>query len=171
MSGGSTTSEAVCHAAELAAKQLLKQLLPFKTELTTEDCPEPAWKAITAAAWGGGGGATQDGTPNLTASKQYSTDGTAINPAGYFGLGAGCSEVEVDMLTGSVTTLRTDILYDCGHSLNPVIDIGQAEGAYVMGLGFFLQEETMYNKATGELVSDGTWEYVPFRPGWSNRLQ
>ena len=29
-----------------------------------------------------------------------------------------------------------------------------------MGLGFFLQEETMYS-AKGELISDGTWEYKP----------
>ena len=51
----------------------------------------------------------------------------------YFTLGAACSEVEVDVLSGEVVVHRTDILFDAGHSLNPVIDIGQAEGAFVMG--------------------------------------
>ena len=30
------------------------------------------------------------------------------------------------MLTGEKMVLRTDILFDCGHSLNPAVDIGQA---------------------------------------------
>lgn len=29
------------------------------------------------------------------------------------------------MLTGEKLLLRSDILFDCGHSLNPGIDIGQ----------------------------------------------
>jgi hypothetical protein len=33
----------------------------------------------------------------------------------------------VDTLTGETTILRTDILYDCGKSLNPAIDLGQAK--------------------------------------------
>lgn len=34
-------------------------------------------------------------------------------------------QVEVDVLTGEKLLRRTDILFDCGHSLNPGIDIGQ----------------------------------------------
>ena len=45
--------------------------------------------------------------------------------------------------------------------MNPTqVDIGQAEGAFIMGQGFFLQEETMYTK-DGMFTSDGTWEYKP----------
>jgi xanthine dehydrogenase molybdopterin-binding subunit B len=34
-------------------------------------------------------------------------------------------QVELDVLTGAITILETDIIYDCGKSLNPAIDIGQ----------------------------------------------
>ena len=44
----------------------------------------------------------------------------------YVAFGAAVSEVEVDLLTGEKMLLRTDILFDCGHSMNPGIDIGQA---------------------------------------------
>ena len=32
------------------------------------------------------------------------------------------------------------------RSLNPAIDLGQAEGAFMHGLGFVLREEVMYDK-------------------------
>ena len=46
-------------------------------------------------------------------------------PFYYFNYAAAVSEVEVDTLTGECTILRSDIVYDAGHSLNPAIDIGQ----------------------------------------------
>jgi CO/xanthine dehydrogenase Mo-binding subunit len=39
--------------------------------------------------------------------------------------------VELDVLTGECEILSTDILYDCGRSLNPFVDIGQVEGSFV----------------------------------------
>jgi xanthine dehydrogenase molybdopterin-binding subunit B len=32
--------------------------------------------------------------------------------------------VQVDVLTGATEVLQTDILFDCGISLNPDVDIG-----------------------------------------------
>jgi xanthine dehydrogenase/oxidase len=78
----------------------------------------------------------------------------------YHTLGAAVSEVEVDILSGESCVVRTDILFDAGHSMNPTIDIGQAEGAWLMGQGFFTQEETIYLK-DGTFSSDSTWEYKP----------
>jgi xanthine dehydrogenase/oxidase len=43
-------------------------------------------------------------------------------------------------------------------SLNPLIDIGQVEGAFVQGLGYHLTEKLLYNEE-GQLISNGTWEY------------
>jgi len=35
------------------------------------------------------------------------------------------SQVEIDVLTGATTILRSDLVYDCGQSLNPAVDLGQ----------------------------------------------
>ena len=46
--------------------------------------------------------------------------------------------------------------------MNPVIDIGQVEGAFVMGLGAYLTEDIYYSKETGQLLNDGTWVSAKF---------
>lgn len=78
----------------------------------------------------------------------------------YFVYAAAASEVEIDVLTGQTTVLRSDILIDIGHSLNPCLDIGQVEGAFVQGLGLMTSEQMMY-EPDGRLYSNGTWEYKP----------
>ena len=46
---------------------------------------------------------------------------------------------------------------DTGRSMNPYVDIGQVEGAFVMGLGFYTSETVRYDEETGQKVSKGTW--------------
>lgn len=60
-----------------------------------------------------------------------------------FTFAAACSEVEIDVLTGETTVVRTDIVYDMGNCLNPAIDVGQIEGGFVLGLGHILTEEVV----------------------------
>jgi xanthine dehydrogenase/oxidase len=79
-----------------------------------------------------------------------------------FTYSAACTEVEIDVLTGETTVLRADLLYDMGKSLNPAIDIGQVEGAFVQGLGYVLSEDVVIqpdgpNK--GVLNTGNTWRY------------
>ncbi|KAG2712661.1 hypothetical protein I3760_04G136600 [Carya illinoinensis] len=76
----------------------------------------------------------------------------------YLNYGAAVSEVEVNLLTGGTTVLQTDIIYDCGQSLNPAVDLGQIEGAFVQGLGFFMLEEYLTD-SNGLVVAEGTWTY------------
>ncbi|KAF1854598.1 hypothetical protein Lal_00008674 [Lupinus albus] len=66
-------------------------------------------------------------------------------PFFYFAYGAACSEVSIDTLTGEYMVDRTDILHDVGKSLNPVIDIGQVEGAFVQGMGWLTTEELWWD--------------------------
>ena len=54
------------------------------------------------------------------------------------------SEVEIDVFTGKHELVRSDILHDVGKSINPMLDKGQVEGAFVQGLGWVTTEEMKY---------------------------
>ncbi|WP_018237435.1 xanthine dehydrogenase molybdopterin binding subunit [Ensifer sp. BR816] len=71
-------------------------------------------------------------------------------PFYYYAYGASCSEVSVDTLTGEYQVERTDILHDVGKSLNPALDLGQVEGAFVQGMGWLTTEELWWD-AKGRL--------------------
>ena len=66
-------------------------------------------------------------------------------PFYYYAYGASCSEVTIDTLTGEYRVERTDILHDVGRSLNPVLDRGQVEGAFVQGMGWLTTEELWWD--------------------------
>ncbi|QHQ35707.1 xanthine dehydrogenase molybdopterin binding subunit [Algicella marina] len=70
-------------------------------------------------------------------------------PFFYFAYGAAVTEVAIDTLTGENRILRTDILHDCGTSLNPALDIGQIEGGYVQGAGWLTMEELVWDDKGG----------------------
>jgi xanthine dehydrogenase large subunit len=88
----------------------------------------------------------------------YDRSKAAGRPFYYFAYGAACIEVIVDTLTGEYKFLRGDILHDVGNSLNPAIDIGQVEGAFVQGLGWLTMEELVWN-AKGKLMTNGPASY------------
>lgn len=66
-------------------------------------------------------------------------------PFFYFSYGVAITEVVIDTLTGENRILRTDILHDVGASLNPALDVGQIEGAYVQGAGWLTTEELVWD--------------------------
>ncbi|MGA2495252.1 MAG: molybdopterin cofactor-binding domain-containing protein, partial [Roseiarcus sp.] len=79
-------------------------------------------------------------------------------PFFYFAFGAACSEVVIDALTGEMKTLRADILHDVGASINPALDLGQVEGAFIQGLGWLTTEELVFD-AKGRLTTHAPSTY------------
>ena len=93
------------------------------------------------------------GRVSLSATGFYKTpkihwDGAAMRgrPFFYFSFGAATAEVAIDTLTGESRVLRADLVQDCGASLNPAIDLGQIEGAFVQGQGWLTCEELWWDK-------------------------
>jgi len=80
------------------------------------------------------------------------------HPFSYYAYGAAVAEVVVDTLTGEWKLLRADALYDAGKSLNPAIDIGQVEGAFIQGMGWLTTEELWWN-AGGKLMTHAPSTY------------
>ena len=79
-------------------------------------------------------------------------------PFYYFVYGAAAAEVVVDTLTGESRVLRAELLQDCGRSLNPAIDLGQIEGAFVQGMGWLTTEELWWD-GEGRLRTHGPSTY------------
>jgi xanthine dehydrogenase large subunit len=67
------------------------------------------------------------------------------NPFYYFTYGAAAVEAAIDTLTGEARILSAHIVQDCGASLNPAVDIGQIEGAFIQGMGWLTMEELFWD--------------------------
>lgn len=80
------------------------------------------------------------------------------HPFYYFAYGAAVSEVLIDTLTGEWRLLRADVLHDAGRSINPALDIGQVEGAFIQGMGWLTTEELWWNK-DGKLMTHAPSTY------------
>jgi xanthine dehydrogenase large subunit len=102
----------------------------------------------------------------LWSDGHYATPGLHRNretmqgkPFFYFAYGAAVSEVLVDTLTGEWKLLRADLLHDVGRSLNPAVDIGQVEGAFIQGMGWLTTEELVWHPQTGLLATHAPSTY------------
>ncbi len=62
--------------------------------------------------------------------------------------------------------MRVDILHDAGRSLNPAIDLGQVEGAFLQGTGWLTSEELWWD-AKGNLKTHAPSTYkIPAVSDW-----
>ncbi|WP_146348260.1 xanthine dehydrogenase molybdopterin binding subunit [Falsiphaeobacter marinintestinus] len=98
--------------------------------------------------------AAYQGRISLSATGFYKTPKVAWDrikgegrPFFYFAYGCAVTEVAIDTRTGENRILRADLLHDAGASLNPALDIGQVEGAYVQGAGWLTTEELVWDDA------------------------
>jgi xanthine dehydrogenase large subunit len=89
---------------------------------------------------------------SLSATGFYRTPNLSWNPETgkgrpfyYFAYGAAVCEVEVDGFTGTFKLRAVDVVHDVGESLNPLVDQGQVEGAFVQGMGWLTMEELVWD--------------------------
>ncbi|KAE8998027.1 Xanthine dehydrogenase [Phytophthora fragariae] len=130
-----------------ACEQILARLTPIRERLG----PDASFSDVTNAAYMERVNVSAQGfyiVPNERCGYDFSKSvaenievGTAFN---YFTTGVACTVVELDVLTGDFHMLSVDILMDLGASINPAIDIGQIEGAFMQGFGLFALEELVW---------------------------
>ncbi|XP_004291798.1 PREDICTED: xanthine dehydrogenase 1-like [Fragaria vesca subsp. vesca] len=77
-------------------------------------------------------------------------------PFRYFTYGAAFAEVEIDTLTGDFHTRVANIFLDLGYSLNPAVDVGQIEGAFIQGLGWVALEELKWGDPAHKWIAPGS---------------
>uniref|UniRef100_A0A8C0ZGN0 Xanthine dehydrogenase n=1 Tax=Cyanistes caeruleus TaxID=156563 RepID=A0A8C0ZGN0_CYACU len=132
-----------------ACQTILKRLEPIK-----QSNPKGSWEDWIKTAYESCVSLSATGIPDVG----YNFEKNEGKPFSYFSYGVACSEVEIDCLTGDHKNIRTDIVMDVGTSLNPAIDIGQIEGAFVQGIGLFTMEELRYSPE-GNLYTRGPGMY------------
>ncbi|XP_027534025.1 aldehyde oxidase 2-like [Neopelma chrysocephalum] len=149
---GSVGTEINARAVQNACQILWKRLEPIR-----RDNPDGKWEDWISEA--------HKQSINLSATgyfKGYHTNMNWDTQKGhafpYFLFGVACSEVEIDCLTGAHKNIRTDIVMDACFSINPAIDIGQIEGAFIQGVGLYTLEE-IYFSPKGEQLTLGPDTY------------
>lgn len=85
-------------------------------------------------------------------AERLNADGCGnFSPAYAFGVAA--AEVEIDPETGQVKVTRFITAHDVGKALNPDIVEGQLHGGAVLGIGWGLFENMIYDNKTGQLLN------------------
>jgi carbon-monoxide dehydrogenase large subunit len=90
----------------------------------------------------------------LRASNQFGTELPT------FPNGAHIAEVEVDPATGATAIVNYVVVDDFGATLNPLLLAGQVHGGAVQGIGQALMEDTVYDVASGQLLSASFMDYA-----------
>ncbi|KAF6211819.1 hypothetical protein GE061_012334 [Apolygus lucorum] len=145
-SGSSITSDSVCSAVLSCCEELKNRFEPLKKKLENA-----SWVDLVRTA----------NLEGLSLISNHTFSPTDEYPKDYPVYGAAVLEVELDALTGQYQILRADILEDAGDSLNPLIDVGQIEGGFVMGLGYFSSENLICDDKTGAALCCSSSDYWP----------
>ncbi|KAH8697667.1 putative xanthine dehydrogenase HxA [Talaromyces proteolyticus] len=149
----SASSDLNGYAIYNACEQINERLRPYR-----EKMPNASMKELAHAAY--------FDRINLSANGYYRTPDIGYvwgenkgQMFYYFTQGVTAVEVQIDTLTGDWTPLRADIKMDVGRSINPSIDYGQIEGAFIQGQGLFTTEESLWHRASGQIFTKGPGAY------------
>ena len=162
-------------AAQDAARQIKARLVAFACShfgveasrvafsdgtVTIGDVTSMSFRELVAQAYMARVQLWSDGfyaTPGLSWNKQTMQG----SPFFYFAYGAAVSEVVVDTLTGEWKLLAAHVLHDAGRSLNPAVDIGQVEGAFIQGMGWLTMEELVWHPNDGSAKAGFLHTHAP----------
>ncbi|WP_417760969.1 xanthine dehydrogenase molybdopterin binding subunit [Shewanella sp.] len=166
-SSGADLNGMAAHNAALTLKQRLLEFAKQHYQLAAEPqlyqgelrCGEfsLSWNELVRSAFFNRVGLSATGfykTPKIW----FDVEKSEGHPFFYFSLGAACSEVSIDTLTGEMKVEQVDILFDAGNSLNPAVDLGQIEGGFIQGMGWLTNEELLWDQQ-GVLLSNSPMNY------------
>ena len=158
----SASSDLNGYAAYNACVQINERLRPYREKFG----PKATMKQLAHAAYFDRVNLSANGfykTPEIGYVWGPNPSDPSVENTGkmffYFTQGVAAAEVLIDTLTGDWTPLRTDIKMDVGRSINPAIDYGQIEGAYIQGQGLFTTEESLWHRASGQIFTRGPGAY------------
>lgn len=102
---------------------------------------------------------------NLSAQAFYATPRLHFDygkekgrPFAYHAYGTAVTEVTVDCLRGTYTIDKVQMVHDAGKSLNYLVDLGQAEGGLIQGIGWMTVEELVFEKGRNFTDSLSTYK-------------
>jgi xanthine dehydrogenase/oxidase len=163
-SAASVTADINGYAIVDACEQILRRMSPVRESLASQGKPT-SFKDVAFECW--------FRRVDLSAHGFYRTPDVGFDwsiskgrPFHYFSFGAAVSEVEVDVLTGDMHILRADMTHDVGKSLNPAVDIGQIEGAF-MQVDSLLKIVIFFEFS--DALQPGSWSVLPGGNGMEGR--
>ena len=113
--------------------------------VTLAEVAAAAKEPVTAAAAGV--------EPGLDERVRYAADEST------FPSGCHVCEVEIDAETGTIEIVGYTVVDDFGRVVNPLIVEGQVHGGVAQGIGQALLERTVYDDASGQLLSGSFMDY------------
>jgi carbon-monoxide dehydrogenase large subunit len=87
-------------------------------------------------------------------------EGAFVPAAATYPNGTHIAEVEIDPETGATRLLNYVVVDDFGVTLNPLLLAGQVHGGAVQGIGQALMENTVYDPASGQLLTATLTDYA-----------
>ncbi len=95
---------------------------------------------------------------HATPDIYFDTKTNKGNPFAYHVYGTAVIKVSLDCIRGIYEVDSVNVVHDFGQSLNEAIDLGQAEGGIVQGIGWMTCEELILNNE-GKLLTDALSTY------------
>ena len=90
----------------------------------------------------------------------FNTEDAFAPEAATYPNGTHLAEVEIDPDTGATALLNYVVVDDFGVTLNPLLLAGQVHGGAVQGIGQALMENTVYDRASGQLLTASLMDYA-----------